>query len=828
MKFRKTLLLPAAAGLALAAAAQAGTLAPALAHLAARGTAPAKAMAAGAARPSGAVPTPLQPRVDRDGRVQVYIRFRPGAGPDTAALAGTGAQRLRRSRALGVVQAWVPVGALKRLAALPAVDHVGVPIYGRPKVLTHAGGIARSVPTGLSINSEGILTENIDALQKAGINGAGEKIGVISNGIDGISASQSAGYLPQGTVGPNGVIYAPSGLTGSGPEGTAMLEEVHAAAPDATLGFCGPGTTVDFLTCYDDFAQWGATVIVDDLGFPGAYFFAYTPAQSFLNGVTNFASAHPGINLVTAGGNDRQDYFQGGYVANTNPNVISLSPTYTVAPATGGAAKRSYKSAMDFGQAAGGSSDTVEPVTILSGCTGSSGACSMTAILTWNDPAGGPYDDFDLFLVKPSDGTVVASSTFNQTTNTSNPPAEVIDYTNNSGSTQNLDLAVLCYSCPYASNADFRFKLYGNLNGAGSFKYLTDGSVAGHAGLAAEFTAAAARAGNTQGTSATVESFSATGPFLYGDWSNGIHTVPKPEITGVDGVTVSGAGGFSSPFYGTSAAAPNVAVVETLLRGQFPGAASTASGWNALITGNASTSILSNYSQRTAGAGLVDAQATAAAIDGTLTASITSPTGSPFTVNPNTNVTFTGNCSYTGSQTLSYLWNFGGGSGIPNSTKLNPDPVQYAAGGVYTVKFTCSDSVQSASATKTVNVDAAATAADQSITTQQNQQVTGQVGGAGIGGEQVSYAVTSQPSHGSLSFNNTTGTFVYYPNTGYSGKDSFQFVIDNGVKTSNTGTVSIDVQAITPPSSGGGGGGAFGGLALGLLAALAALLRRRN
>src|SRR5439155_2441501 len=39
----------------------------------------------------------------------------------------------------------------------------------------------------------------------------------------------------------------------------------------------------------------------------------------------------------------------------------------------------------------------------------------------------------------------------------------------------------------------------------------------------------------------------------------------KPDITGIDGVSVTGAGGFSNPFYGTSAAGPHIAGIAALL-----------------------------------------------------------------------------------------------------------------------------------------------------------------------------------------------------------------------------------------------------------------------
>jgi subtilisin family serine protease len=44
-------------------------------------------------------------------------------------------------------------------------------------------------------------------------------------------------------------------------------------------------------------------------------------------------------------------------------------------------------------------------------------------------------------------------------------------------------------------------------------------------------------------------------------------TRQKPDVTAIDGVSVTGAGGFNVPFYGTSAAAPHVAGVAALLIG---------------------------------------------------------------------------------------------------------------------------------------------------------------------------------------------------------------------------------------------------------------------
>jgi subtilisin family serine protease len=56
---------------------------------------------------------------------------------------------------------------------------------------------------------------------------------------------------------------------------------------------------------------------------------------------------------------------------------------------------------------------------------------------------------------------------------------------------------------------------------------------------------------------ATIQFFSSQGPTLDGRL--------KPDVSGIDGVSISGAGRFPSPFFGTSAAAPHVAGVAALV-----------------------------------------------------------------------------------------------------------------------------------------------------------------------------------------------------------------------------------------------------------------------
>ncbi len=58
----------------------------------------------------------------------------------------------------------------------------------------------------------------------------------------------------------------------------------------------------------------------------------------------------------------------------------------------------------------------------------------------------------------------------------------------------------------------------------------------------------------------------------------------------------------------------------------------------------------------------------------------------------------------------------------------------------------------------------------------------------------------SNPSHGTLTLN-SDGSFTYVPATGYSGTDTFTYLVNNTFGNSNTATVSITVNA--PPVAAG-------------------------
>src|SRR5262249_49406374 len=138
-----------------------------------------------------------------------------------------------------------------------------------------------------SRSSEGAVTHQAFAARGAfHIDGAGLKIGVLSDGVRNLAASQASGDLGPVTVIGN---PAPCPATNSCDEGTAMLEIVHDLAPGAQLYFAS--AFVNITTFADNIRALraaGCSVIVDDV-----FYFVETPFQD---------GQAPGVISTTNGG----------------------------------------------------------------------------------------------------------------------------------------------------------------------------------------------------------------------------------------------------------------------------------------------------------------------------------------------------------------------------------------------------------------------------------------------------------------------------------------------------------------------------------------------
>lgn len=426
-------------------------------------------------------------KVDAAGRVQVYVSV---ADADAATL-----DRLRQhgldielvNADLRLVQGWIPVLSLEALATEPSVVKIRPPAYGRTRVGT--------------VTTQGDAIHRCDQARAAGITGAGVKVGVVSNGVSGLAASQASGNLDAVQV------LSP----GTGNEGTAMLEIVHDCAPGAALAFSsGFPTSLAFIGSVNSLRNAGARVIVDDIGFFGEPFFEDGPVA------LNDRAVGQDVLRVSAAGNDALGHYQAMFTPGIpDPNLPSSIR-------------------HEFG---GG--DTLMRLRIP-------GFSSGLVILQWANRFGAAGDDYDLCVRR--NGVLFACSGDPQDGN--DDPIEAVNLDCSSPSACFFDVQVTLFS-----GVARQLKLF--CLGCDFTEFnVPSGSIIGHPAVPEVLAVAAAPASSPT----TNEPFSSEGPVVV--FFPALEVRNKPDITGIDGVATSRPG--FNPFFGTSAAAPHVAGVAAL------------------------------------------------------------------------------------------------------------------------------------------------------------------------------------------------------------------------------------------------------------------------
>ena len=86
----------------------------------------------------------------------------------------------------------------------------------------------------------------------------------------------------------------------------------------------------------------------------------------------------------------------------------------------------------------------------------------------------------------------------------------------------------------------------------------------------------------------------------------------------------------------------------------------------------------------------------------------------------------------------------------------------------------------------------------QAVTTPQDTAKAITLTGSDADGNPLTYSVATQPSHGTLS--GTAPNLTYTPAAGYSGADSFTFVVNDGTVNSAPATVNITINPAGLPS----------------------------
>lgn len=515
--------------------------------------------------------SPLEARWNASGQVQVYLHYDPNdAAPDLDQLRNLGATDLQQSPELHVIQAWVPAAALKTVSNMPGVTRVSLPRYA---LFRRAPATAPRAETG-SVTTQGDqILGSAKFRSSTGVTGQGITVGVISDGDDHIADSQKTGDLP-------GNIWNDANDTkgftpvSSGDEGTAMMEIVYDIAPGVKqLGFCGPQSTVDFITCLDDFQKdISANIIVDDLAFTGAMF----STDDFTKAVQAFSDNNPNIRLITATGNDGTGFWAGTW---SSPTPVPVAVTVNSV---------SYAQALNFGSSANPNPELtfdVQP--------------GDTALYTveWNDPwdddtTTNDPNDYDVVLFDSNNNPIACNQGINinpnngsctfpspkQALDTPGPqPAQGAQWRNSTNSVATVHLEVFYVGGTPGNNLKVL------INSLMSQEIVvtpsTTGSVTGHAALAypAEISVGAIYAPDAVSRHYDIESYSSTGPVELGV-TNGKtqdiqdpQSIMKPDFAAPDCVNITGAGGFPSPFCGTSAAAPHIAGLTALIMSGYPG-----------------------------------------------------------------------------------------------------------------------------------------------------------------------------------------------------------------------------------------------------------------
>lgn len=407
--------------------------------------------------------------------------------------------------------------------------------------------------------SEGDRTHEADRARGTfNVDGTGIKIGVLSDGVEGLAESQARGELP-------GVTVLPGQFGPYGSEGTAMLEIVHDIAPGAQLffatAFTGPA---QFAQNISDLRAAGCDIIVDDV-----FYFLESPFQDgqapAVISTTNGAVITQAVNDVT---NDGALYFSSaGNAGNLNDNTAGV---WEGDFNDGGAATGPVGAGQVHEFTAHPQQIPAPTPALFNQILASSGE---PINLFWSDPLGASANDYDLYVLDAS-GTVVLGQSVNTQDGTQDPAEQVAGSANN---TNNRVVVV-----KFSGAARY---LHVNSN-QGWLRFVTPGQTKGHSTAALAYSTAATNAiGPYPGIFNSVnevERFESDGPrrlFYNGDGtpktpgnfsSTGGELRQKPDVTAADGVSVTGVSLFGSPFFGTSAAVSHGGAIAALLKQAQP------------------------------------------------------------------------------------------------------------------------------------------------------------------------------------------------------------------------------------------------------------------
>ena len=349
----------------------------------------------------------------------------------------------------------------------------------------------------------------------SGYTGKGIRIGVISDGAAGFDEAVMAGTLPPITILRDQI---------GGSEGVAMMEIIHAIAPDAELIFHDRGQNqIEFVQAIDKLISAGARIICDDITYIEPFFEDGYIAANIRDRILTY-----GVLYVTSAGNmalgHYQDTFSGieseGYMWHEFGNNTTSSLTFRVSA-----------------QAAG------------------------HVVLQWDDPYGAATTNYELFLYDENRREIGRSVNVQDG---DDDPIEWVRFLNDSRAEKEYTVRIV--QADGNGNATLEMivlPLTGYL--LSMTPQTSEDSIFGQQAISEVLCVTSADFEN--GTIVKAP-YASQGPvtILYPHEE----LRKKPDIAAPGTVSVSGAGGFPETFIGTSAAAPQVAGIAALLLEENP------------------------------------------------------------------------------------------------------------------------------------------------------------------------------------------------------------------------------------------------------------------
>ncbi|MBN2313206.1 MAG: S8 family serine peptidase [Sedimentisphaerales bacterium] len=448
----------------------------------------------------------------RDGRVYVYISFHRNS--DESIFDPFGVNITHSDTNNPLVAAWVQVKDLESIAALDSVRTIRTvlpPITRTGSILTEGDEVHRSSDVRSIFSQQG----------------AGIKVGIVSDSVDNRADAQAIGDLPADGAGLT-VLHDVEGDD----EGTAMLEIVHDMVPNAELFFHDAGNNViEFNSAIDALVSAGCNIICDDMGWLDEPFFEDGIIATHIRSVI----AQNDIIYVTASGNEAQEHYQG-----TFHSLSTSLPEY-----------------HDFSHGMGDLTDLYVNIPV---------DARVLIILQWNDLFGASGNDYDLALYSRTAQQVVAVGEDYQ--DGDDNPFEYIVYTATESTRGDFEIWVTNFS---DSDSKILEVIISSEYPAGNYpnNITPVDSIFGHPAVPEVVAVGAIAVNNSDDPEhLQIEDFSSQGPVTISH--PGVEIRQKPDICGVDRVSVSGAGGFPSIFAGTSASAPHVAAIMAQLWAAMP------------------------------------------------------------------------------------------------------------------------------------------------------------------------------------------------------------------------------------------------------------------